>query len=779
MPTSLRPTALLTWVLCLGLAILAACGAGGGSGPPAGSEPPPPNPQEPPSQVELGLFGSLSAEPGTNAGEARLRFRAPPASPGPVTAYEVRAQVRHLDSGNLLDAPTVPHSHAPQAPGAQEVLQLSGLEPGQTLQFAVRAQHGTSWGPFSCPVAGRVAGSGPPAPPPGAIALTQPATLSQAGATYVLANDITCPGTAFRITARDVTLDLGGRTVTYGTQAGATPGIYSEYLYGSGRVRILNGTLRQGVGNGNAPGVELRGGHDIEISHLDITVQGTDSDALRIWDNPSGDLEIHHCTLRCNTLVVTDRHFPGVAAMWLGGVTGACRIHHNRVLASPQWGIKVEGSESRGPFDLHHNLVTGTRSRVANAYMLGIHKPDGYVFENLLAGESRGIHLDGEYHSGRNARVHDNHIQGQDHGNAEYPQHWCHGIKVEVSAGSRIWHNRVQVAADAQHAAAYALDLGLGPASNAIIERNVFVATSDTPLFEGRALNWTYGAEPAPNALQCLLNVFRATHRLVFRDWPPARGGTLTGCVFAREATAGAGSTFSFEHFATSDQGTNQGHRFVDALSLEDPTQVTQWAAPGPFETTREHTLAVSVRDGAGAARPGVPVRIRDREGVLVATFLTDAQGKGSALLVAQRIRNGPLIDARGPFGVDVDGGAWTGSVVLDHRRTLHVVLGATATGVLDETAPPAPWPVEALGVSASRVVAWWPIPSDPSGIVAYLVYVDGELLAVRDRPEVVLSGLAPDTQVSIEVEALDGSGERSLRSTPALVRTRPEDRGP
>lgn len=778
MARALRPLDLLTWALWLALGTLAACGAGGARTSAPGNPPPPP-PPGPATGLAVGLYADLRVDPGLAAGEVWLRFRAPPAGPGPVTAYEVRAQVRHLTPENLPAAPVVPQAHAPQAPGTAESLRLAGLEPGQTLQFAVRALYGTEAGPYSYPVAGRVPGGAPPALPPDAIPLTGPATLDREGATYVLRADVTCPGTAFFIAARDVTLDLGGRTVTYGTQPGSTPGVYSEYLYGSGRTRIFNGTLRQGAGNGNAPAVELRGGHDVEIAYLDVTVQGPDSDGLRIWDQPSGDLSIHHNTVRCNTQQVSDRHFPGVAAIWLGGVTGACHLHHNRILAAPQWGIKVEGSQSRGPFDVHHNVVTGTRSRVANAYMLGIHKPDAYVFENLLAGESRGIHLDGEYHSGRNARVHDNRIVAQDRPNAEYPQHWCHGIKVEVSAGSHLWHNRVDARGDAEHAAAYALDLGLGPASNTTVERNCFVAVSDTPLFEGRALNWTYGAAPGPSRLVCRHNVFRASHRLIFRDWSPALGGALEACAFAREATPGAGGVFSFEHFATSDQGTNLGHRLQDPITREDDRAVTQWASPGPYETTRERTLSVRVTDGAGLPRAGVAVRVRDRAGTLVGSAATDAAGRVALRLVTERIRNGPSVDARGPFGVDVDGGAYATQADLAAARALLVSLGEPATGVWDAEPPPAPGPVGALAASASRVVAWWPEPPDAAGVAAYLVYADGELLAVRTTPEAVISGLDPDRDVRIEVEALDHGGNRSPRSDPVTVRTRPEDRGP
>jgi len=708
-----------------------------------------------------------------------LRFTAP-AAPETLTAYEVRAQVRHLTVTNLLAAPTVPHTHAPAPSGTAEALVLSGLEPGQTLQFALRGLHAAGATDFSCPVASRVTGGHVAAA--GAIALNAPATLTVEGGRYRLSGDVSAPGTAFVIAARGVTLDLGGHTVTYGTAGGAAPGIYAEYLYGSGETKVLNGRIVQAApGAASSPAVELRGGHDIEFGWLDVVVRGADCSGLVVWDNPTGDLRVHHCRVACDTQVVSNRHFPGVAAIWLAGISRRCEIDHNRVTSSPQWGVRIQADASEAPFDVHHNVVEGTRSRVANAYMIGIYKPDAFVFDNRLEGESRGIHLDGEYGAGRNAQVHDNRIRAQDHANEEYPQHWCHGIKVETSAGSHVHHNHVHAVADAATAAAYALDLGLGSASDVTVENNLFLATSSTPLFEARALEWTYGAEGV-NRLACRLNVFRATNRLIHRGWPSAAGGLLQGNAFAREVTPGGSSTFSFEHFETADQGTNQGHRIADPITQEDAALVTQWAQPGPYETRREHTLSLFVKDGAGTPVPSATLRVRDRVGALVFNGTTDAAGRRDVPLLAQRITNGPAVDARGPFEVEVDAGnagTWEGPVELPRRRALHVTLGASPSGALDQTPPAAPVGLFGLAASASRVHLEWSPPSDPSGIAAYLVYVDGELVAVAAQPEVAVAGLAADRSHAFSVAAVDGGGNLGPRSADLVVRTRPEDREP
>ncbi|MGL6097771.1 MAG: hypothetical protein ACRC7O_18470, partial [Fimbriiglobus sp.] len=64
-----------------------------------------------------------------------------------------------------------------------------------------------------------------PAQPAGPVvelnqtAITAPIVLNQANTTYRLKSDITAPGTAFVVSAPGVTLDLNGKTVTYGTAA--------------------------------------------------------------------------------------------------------------------------------------------------------------------------------------------------------------------------------------------------------------------------------------------------------------------------------------------------------------------------------------------------------------------------------------------------------------------------------------------------------------------------------------------------------------------------------
>lgn len=751
---------------------------GGGAGLPAGGLPPTAD-----GTLEAPTaFADLTAESGSAAGQVVLRFTPPGGTGGArADAYEVRAQVPHLTGANVLAAPTLPVAGAPGAPGAPEALVLGGLEDGQTLQLALRARFGAAWSPFSYAVGARVKDGGPPAPPASAIHLQAPGTLDQQGATYVLDGDLTATGTAFRVTARGVTLDLGGHTVTYGTAGGTANGLYTEYLFDTGKLTVRNGRFVQGTPTGTrSHAVVIRGGHDVRLSRLQLDVQGPDSDGILVYEGLTGALRIDHCTIACRTTVVTDRHFPGCAAIWLGALEGTVEVDHNLVTASPQWGIKVQGRATNGTLWIHHNRVLGTKALYANGYGIGVHKPNADVFENEIRGESRGIHLDGIDNFGIAAEVHDNVVRSQDQPNAEYPQHWTHGLKVEGPAGARVHHNRVLAVADPQHAEAIALDVALGNANDVDVHDNLFAATSNTPTMLAHALNWSSGTYAAPNLARFERNVFRSTDRAVTRAWAARVGGVVRGNAFVHDASAG--HPWVFEYFDVSDVWVSPGHRLVDAWTDASTLTLGQWAGPAAFDSTREATLRVGVVDAAGAPVAGAAVAVDDVGHTEVARATTGADGRADLLLVLRRITNGPTVDVRGPFTVRVDGGArgaWSGGVAVDGRTALRVHLGAGSGGDRDVTAPGAPVGVQARALSASRALLWWSAPADASGIALYEVWLDGELAAVPEGPVVTLGGLDPQRTYAVTVKAVDAGGNRSAASPPVGLTLRVEDRGP
>ena len=74
-----------------------------------------------------------------------------------------------------------------------------------------------------------------------AIEITGPTTITLDNRYYRLTQDISAPGTAIVINAEDITLDLGGYTITYNTSTGTGPfyGVYSPLGTGEAEVRDI------------------------------------------------------------------------------------------------------------------------------------------------------------------------------------------------------------------------------------------------------------------------------------------------------------------------------------------------------------------------------------------------------------------------------------------------------------------------------------------------------------------------------------------------------------
>jgi hypothetical protein len=77
------------------------------------------------------------------------------------------------------------------------------------------------------------------------VELTGPAVLDKGHTTYVLQNDVSAPQTAFVIKATDVTLDLNGHVVEYGTSGKSKCYGVTNEGYHRNNLIVANGTIRQ------------------------------------------------------------------------------------------------------------------------------------------------------------------------------------------------------------------------------------------------------------------------------------------------------------------------------------------------------------------------------------------------------------------------------------------------------------------------------------------------------------------------------------------------------
>ncbi|MDJ0975200.1 MAG: fibronectin type III domain-containing protein [Planctomycetota bacterium] len=599
------------------------------------------------------------------------------------------------------------------------------------------------------------------------IELDGPRTLREEGVTYRLTRDVDARYSGFVIAAKDVTLDLGGHTVTYGAAGRESHGIASRHQYHRGTITVRNGRIVQAQGAGaGTHAIDFDGGHDVRLENLQIDVHARDACGIHVYGTPTGSVEIRGCAVACRTTEITNRHYPGVAAIRVADVHVRTEITKNRVTASPQWGIQVTGKGEDTTCRIHENRVTGTKALVANGYMIGVHRRNVRVFDNVLEGESRGIHVDGVDHEGHGAVIHHNRIRAQDQPNAEFDPHWCHGIKLEDTRGTVVHHNVVRVIADAAHSEARALDVDARSGGPLHVYANRFEGLSRAKGKQGKALVWSGLEQGDPEKVVIEHNVFVATDVFVHRTWHSDRGVRFRANAWLVDPALKNGRTPLFERWDNRDLKPSPGHGFLDPYAPRGTIRSSEWAEPGPYTSTRERTIHVAVIRNTKAATDAA-VRVLDREGREVFRGRTDEAGALGVPLVVSRLGNGPSVDYRGPFTFVVaprSGRSAKGTMHLRGPAALRVDVGR-GTFARVATRPDAPRRVRVEAAANGRMRITWAAPNEADAIARYLVEVDGQAWLLTQANETELGGLEADRAHEIRVIALGVDGSASAPS--------------
>jgi uncharacterized repeat protein (TIGR01451 family) len=233
------------------------------------------------------------------------------------------------------------------------------------------------------------------------ISVTAPGTLDQQGATYVLDQDVSAPGTAFYLTARGITFDLNGHTVTYNTEASATPvygisvGSPSAWVnMDESGMRIRNGTVVQGAGaslHSDAVYVHYTNPRNLEISGLHLTVSGSSCHGITVdWGRT---FDVHDNTITSNVSQIVNRYAYDGYAMYFKAVTDSS-IHDN-VVAGGHGGIATVTciNTTISGNDISHRAVD------TNGYGILLWAPSGLqVYQNHIhTPDGVGLLVDGPY----------------------------------------------------------------------------------------------------------------------------------------------------------------------------------------------------------------------------------------------------------------------------------------------------------------------------------------------------------------------------------------------
>ncbi|MGC2638716.1 MAG: IPT/TIG domain-containing protein [Acidobacteriaceae bacterium] len=287
-------------------------------------------------------------------------------------------------------------------------------------------------------------------PSPTGTALAKCQAINKTGS-YYLANDVTCTTQGFALNANNVTLNLNGKTITYGASGSVVPAIsicdnwYNQLpassCQGTGHHQspaITNGKIVQAANSaGFTPAIWVGQGTNVTagtISDLTITVETTGSRAI-YGDYPGGGWVIKNNTINDNVTNIQKPgqipelarvNFQGVALYWNDGltVTQGDTITDNTFNGTPQGAILDTNQNSR----ITNNVIT-LSSYYSNDYGVTILVDGQVVSGNQISGRGRGVDAEasGFTISGNTINVH------EEANNSEY-----NGCELAGSDGIRI-----------------------------------------------------------------------------------------------------------------------------------------------------------------------------------------------------------------------------------------------------------------------------------------------------------------------------------------------------
>jgi hypothetical protein len=250
------------------------------------------------------------------------------------------------------------------------------------------------------------------APAPTAISSCMDFTKS---GSYVLTQNVSSPGTCFFVDASNVTLNLGGFTVTYGTAGGteATPGValiddwYSQYglaksgsTTSHGGFTMYGGSVIASVDAAPHSSAVWAAGNASDISPAPVihdTVLTTYAeDASPIFgDGTESGWQLYNNTIAYDSLTTSNRYYFYGYAIWLGNATAGTvpdQIYSNKIVAAPQGGIT----------DNHPGAVIGPSNDIAfnsfyaNDYCVLEYTGTGQIIKNNYCHPASGRGIDVE-----------------------------------------------------------------------------------------------------------------------------------------------------------------------------------------------------------------------------------------------------------------------------------------------------------------------------------------------------------------------------------------------
>ncbi len=405
-------------------------------------------------------------------------------------------------------------------------------------------------------------------------------TLSTSNQIYVLKNDVSSSGTCFTIDGNNISLDLNGHTVTYGTSLQNASNEYEyagikNYRYNRRNIKIYNGKIVQATNGGKISPAVWINAPNTEVRNLNIDVNGGDASGIFCDFCPTG-VDIHHNEIN-NTSTLVDWRHNVQASINAPRSYGNLKIYDNKITGGPQAGIFVStyNQANNQGYKIYNNHISHDE-RYSNGF--GIHLYGSWfddvsnetgetaeIYNNTITpnyGRGIGIELSPQ---GSDIKVYQNTIDSKSRNKSlqagniiEYDPYWVYGIKIEDSYGVSVYQNNVKVRANSTTGHAYAIDVTLPTNSNTKIYSNTFEAVTTISSKNACVLRPTQSE--SENKARISNNRFVSNNKIIYIDANGGFGTNYESNTFVKGINP---IDFRILYFANTDYGAGD-YIFID-----------------------------------------------------------------------------------------------------------------------------------------------------------------------------------------------------------------------
>ncbi|MFC1614270.1 hypothetical protein ACFL5K_03130 [Gemmatimonadota bacterium] len=249
-----------------------------------------------------------------------------------------------------------------------------------------------------------------------------PYILDQPDTYYLLTQDVTTDGDAFRIAADGVTLDLDGHTVIFGNNTNDQ--VFGVRFINQGEGILCNGHIVQGEKSGDYSCAVRSNSRPFPTEIYGITTDVHLKCAYPVnFHSQANSVQIHHNHFYSRVTEIESRHYPGNALLRMYISGGNIQIHDNLLTEGCHRAILLVNESNN--VEVYNNDIQHHQQYV-NGYAIAP-PPGADIHHNRITSTGRGAHLTKDGIS-----FHDNYLDLKGHQHLD-----------DMPQGSRPWHHRL------------------------------------------------------------------------------------------------------------------------------------------------------------------------------------------------------------------------------------------------------------------------------------------------------------------------------------------------